>query len=283
MRSIGFALILAALAGAPAAQAATVRIDAGTLFYDSAPGEVDDAIENDSGWIFDGAFVQAGAGCTQEATRVTCPPAERAQLQFGDRGDFLNAGGASSPLKALTVTAGAGDDKLLVKLPDLAADVDGGDGNDGIEASGRILGGAGNDIIKSAKSTFIQAGDGNDRVTTRSTREVRLGAGNDSWTSQALDPARSRIYGEGGNDVLTNQVGCVCAVFGGAGNDMIRLDSRLTLAPALRGQKADGGAGADIGIIDGMDCAKSLEKVTFSKRTRSDKKYRCRTPGAKLS
>jgi Ca2+-binding RTX toxin-like protein len=111
--------------------------------------------------------------------------------------------------------------------------------------------------------------------------DTRLGPGNDSWRGNNVG-APVRIDGGSGNDSFIGEYGCQCAFFAGLGNDTFDLVSRLTLPAKYRGQLVDGGPGSDGGAVDGYDCTRPLEHVTVTKKTSSDRRFRCHTPAAKL-
>ncbi|MEM8838405.1 MAG: hypothetical protein AAGE89_09955, partial [Pseudomonadota bacterium] len=191
-------------------------------------------------------------------------------LQGEDGNDILNGGDGNDRLTggegADELRGGAGDDILYVDGNDTVIDggegfdraiirgtlgvtidqaatsierVDGGDGNDTIDASGlqdgvfqsgndgndTLIGGAGADTQRGGEGDdSLTGGDGNDNQ--------RGGSGNDTINGDAGDDV---LIGEGGNDILN----------GGEGND--RLDG---------GDGADelrGGAGNDTFYVDAAD------------------------------
>ena len=133
-----------------------------------------------------------------------------------------------------------------------------------------------------AAHPLIDAGPGNDVVTTRTTRgtTVRLGAGDDRYDGRAsLAPVR--VYGGAGNDRFRDH-GCLCGLFGEAGNDIFQIATSNYVDTGWRGQFALGGPGRDTGVLDGIDCARGVERITITRRSRDDRRYHCRTPGTRL-
>ena len=133
-----------------------------------------------------------------------------------------------------------GDDKVTIEpgvLPHIQ--VEGGDGNDVIDASqatGQVIldGGAGDDVIKGGHaSDLLIGGDGHDKISGgNGNDEIDAGAGNDS------------IDGGGGGDQLR----------GGAGNDKIAGGEGSDFIQAGAGaDKVDGGTGADAIYVDEKD------------------------------
>ena len=116
-------------------------------------------------------------------------------------------------VKRVSITAGTGNDYVVV-------------GEDVPSAS--ILGGAGNDtLVGTANADFISGGDGDDVINGGGSNDVLNGdAGNDSLNGEGGKDlvhggdGNDRVQGAGGNDVLFGD-GNDDRVYGGAGNDQV--------------------------------------------------------------
>ena len=163
-----------------------------------------------------------------------------------------------SHVSSLRVDALGGDDQVVLRSLTMGATVDGGDGNDCIDASAvtqvgvvlyggagndRLTGGAGNDrmdggsgddelnggcgndlLVGGQGKDCLNGGDGNDLLDGGSDNDaLRGGKGNDLLVADAGD---DYLKGEDGNDILV----------GGTGND-----------------SSEGNYGADL-IVDGPGC-----------------------------
>ncbi len=166
-------ILLALLALAPTAEAATVRVETtcsnptgkgpetctGTLVFAAAAGEVNDvSAEPTAGFTIvlrdAGAPLTAGAGCTQvDAASVRCPDAA-GSVALGDGNDRL-----ALPVGRLAVSGDAGDDTLTAP-----GTVRGGDGDDTISGSA-LDGGAGNDrLTGTSGDDELFGGPGDDTI-----------------------------------------------------------------------------------------------------------------------
>lgn len=142
--------------------------------------------------VIDGAGVTAGAGCrTVSATTVRC-----------------SGTGTSGIISELAVAAGDRDDVVLLN----------------VSTFGRVIGGSGNDLLRSF-SSFSQA---------------RL-SGNDGNDTIHGGPLNS-LFGQNDNDVLTGGI----FLSGGAGDDRLRsFDGGQTLDGGTGTDRGDAGAGTD--------------------------------------
>jgi Ca2+-binding RTX toxin-like protein len=153
-------LALAALAGAPAAHAATVTYDdAGTLIYTAAAGERNSVIVGKSPdyvagvvRIGDDVAISYPAGsCVQgDGGWLHCaaPGAVRLDLSDGDDAGTLSSD--ASLLNVVTIAGGAGADTLRGLAHGAGPTLDGGPGDDvleGRDAAETLLGGEGNDKL----------------------------------------------------------------------------------------------------------------------------------------
>jgi len=145
---------------------------------------------------------------------------------------------AAADVTAITIDAGAGDDRVKLRRVGIDATIDGGDGNDhlgGGRGNDVINGGAGNDKIFGASGDDqLSGGDGNDAVIGGSGDDViDGGAGND------------RLKGGRGNDTI-NGGADNDRVSGGHGDDnMLGGDGDDKLAGGRGNDNIDGGAGND--------------------------------------
>jgi len=199
-----------------AAHAATAQVElrSGRYFQESAVlvvrGVGDEAnrltlaAEPAGGWTVtdEGAPVVPGEGCRAIGAAARCvpPPVPSGQVE---------------------IDAGAGDD-LVRALGDLSVRAEGGTGHDLLVGSGRLSGGAGNDIlVGGATSDWLHGGPG---------RDVLRGAGGDDMLSGDGSPTPPRSPA-GEDDVLD----------GGPGIDSATYTERLA---GVRGDLARSRAGA---------------------------------------
>ena len=167
-----------------------------------------------------------------------------------------NTLGTFSPIGAIRVFAGAGDDTVAVETNlSRTAYISGQDGNDSLKGGGGddvLDGGNGNDtlIVRGGNDTLLGglgddslvAGDGNDSLCGGAGNDtLRGGSGNDTLSG---DDGQDSLFGGAGRDIL----------YGGTGNDTIRSGSG---ADVIYGGDGDdsllGGAGSDT-IYGGAGC-----------------------------
>jgi Ca2+-binding RTX toxin-like protein len=171
----------------------------------------------------------AGAGCTQAAPdTVTCGHAARSGESVG---------------YSTTASLGDGDDSWVSYVPSHV--VDGGAGNDRISASsGRILGGAGDDVLTATKpalgetSAVVDGGPGADRMTGGT---VTYATRTEAITVDLADTGPDGAAGEG--DVVTG----VDALIGGRGGDvLLGTNGRDNLDGGGGTDRLDGRGGDDV-------------------------------------
>ncbi len=221
------AAVLAALLVPASAHAGTVALEGTERVFRSDPGQLDDLVVMPVPGVvtFTADRLVAGAGCTAGPDEnLRCPSASVTAIRLlaGDRSDTIVAGG---PLP-LVVDLGPGDDALGAGGSDegnqTSVTVDGGPGNDDIEAStasAAVTGGAGRDtffinalwdapgpftldtgagddvldLLGRAPGTTLTGGEGDDRI--RISQEdgpavaVTCGPGADRWELGPQDDA----------------------------------------------------------------------------------------------
>lgn len=168
----------------------------------------------------------------------------------GQDGNTINLSGVSSvaftDLTSISIDAGNGDDTIIGSF-DIADNIDGGHGNDTINALGgndTILGNDGDDVINAgAGNDSISGGDGHDSIAGEAGDDsINSGDGDDSISGGSgvdnvfAGNGEDLVHGDAGDDVL-NGDGGIDTVFGDDGNDSI-----------LGGEFADsllGGSGND--------------------------------------
>ncbi len=211
-RAPALATVVALLALAPAANAATVSVEGTVLRVTAAPGEanqltVAEGVPNPSFTVTDpGAALTAGPGCAvaQDGSASCSVPVSIIDIDAGDLDDSVTVAGVL-PARIL---GGEGDDRLQ-----------GGDGSD------ELLGDAGSD--------FVDGGDGHDTIDMRDgvADSVWCGAGHDGVLAETLDAldmgCESVDYGPPG------RVGRLMAITGGGrwvpvpGQTWARVDRRI--------------------------------------------------------
>src|SRR4051794_25176909 len=160
--------VIALLAAAPSAHAATATTADGFLRYTAAGGEINNVVfARVSGETFRatdiGATITAGTGCTQESPNVvtcTTSPGRAIIAQLGDQNDRA----ASRTSRTVQLFGEDGNDRLGgASGRDL---LDGGNGDDNLTGGSggdRLRGGAGNDqLFGNSNGDNLQGGDGND-------------------------------------------------------------------------------------------------------------------------
>jgi uncharacterized delta-60 repeat protein len=152
----------------------------------------------------------------------------------------------SGDVRRVSVSAGAGDDRVALFLSSVAADATGGDGSDHIAGGDRndtLLGGAGRD--------FIDGGLGADRIVGNGGNDQLRGQGGaDHVYGRA---GNDRVDGNGGNDLLD----------GGGGSDTLRGgggDDRFASADGII-DELFGDGGSDTADADEKDLFTSIEST----------------------
>jgi Ca2+-binding RTX toxin-like protein len=193
------AALLAALAIAPAASAATISYEGTTLVYTGTGSEVNDVIAS-AGYLDGHIRFHEYAGATIGGAADHCE-------------ELYGSYECETPV-AMKVVLGAGDDEfsLFSDFPDaVGVTMLGGDGNDTLEddysanAGRRFEGGPGNDKLTAYKGDDVVLGDdGNDKVYGGAgADEVRGGAGDDELEGDKYeDPSADVIDGGAGFDII---------------------------------------------------------------------------------
>ena len=231
------AALLAALLAPASAHAGTVALEGDRARLPLRPGQLDDLVVMPEPGVvtFTADRLVAGAGCTAGPDEnLRCPSAGVTAIRIlaGDRSDTIVAGG---PLP-LVVDLGPGDDALGAGGSDegnqTSVTVDGGPGNDDIEASTAsavVTGGAGRDTL------FIDAlWDAAGPFT------LDAGAGDDVLDLLGRAPGTTLAGGEGDDRIrITQEDGPAVAVTCGPGADQWELgpqdDAGDGCAPRLAG------------------------------------------------
>jgi hemolysin type calcium-binding protein len=288
----------------PPVRAATVRVENDTLIYRGSP-DVSDHIyvseQKPYRWEILGAAVEPGTGCTRESepnALVACPLTRMVDVQLGDHGRnvFVPPDETVWRFTAAKVLGGVKSDRIAATGPAAATLADGGPGDDTVVSSGLALGGPGDDTVASpvravggeGNDRFVgghgrfDGGPGNDTAKVRGRNvTVLLGPGNDTFIGYGF---RVRVYGGTGNDLFRVPLACTCGLFGEAGNDTFHTVTSLIGGPGPeRSQFVLGGPGRDTALLDGSDCAKGVERITRTRLTGSDSRYRCKPPSANLT
>ncbi|MBN1674694.1 MAG: hypothetical protein JXR37_26855 [Kiritimatiellae bacterium] len=191
-------------------------------------------------------------------------------IEAGSGDDVVQGQITNALRRAVRISAGEGDDEVTLSGAGLAAVVDGGDGNDTIDAAGlagerefarRFAGGAGADrIYGSAGADTIEGNAGNDTLFGGGGADTLLGAAGADVLFGGQGP--DTLLGGLGDDLLR----------GGPGDDVIRGEAG---ADTLRGEAgADtlrGGAGDDrlyagsgVDSLHGGDGADNLGPLAWS-------------------
>ena len=252
------------LAAPVAAMAGTASISGTTLSFTAAPGESNDLVItfNAGTNTFNvnevSLNVTAGAGCSAvvgDPTRVTCAlaGATAVNVDLGDENDDFGAGGLTTPI---TVTGGAGSDKIDTGSG--ADTITGGDGDDdlgGGAGNDTVTGGAGQDDLSGgADNDTLLGEEGNDLLRTDSGADVLAGGTGRDETSYAtrttgVTVTLDDVANDGGVGELDNVRSDVEDVTGGVGND--------SLTGSDRPNELVGGSGNDtlngLGGTDDID------------------------------
>jgi Ca2+-binding RTX toxin-like protein len=249
-RSLAPVALLAALAPAAPAGAATVSSDGATVTI-AAPARERNAItvtRRSAGGVFvrdRRSPLTAGPGCTQTAPdRAACGSAQTAELvaDLGPLGDSV-ALGASVAVGA-TLRGGSGNDTLRGgPRGDVLA---GGTGRDTVTYSGRT---GDVTVTLAGGADDGQAGEGDDVV------EVERAVGGDGFDTLIGTEGGNGLYGGSGDDRLDG-LGGVDNLHGGRGNDLLQ-----------------GGAGEDTFVAerspDGSDAlqgGEGADRADYSRR-----------------
>jgi Ca2+-binding RTX toxin-like protein len=229
-----------ALAPGTASAATVSAAPDGTVTFDAAPGERNDVHYERSGDQYilsdSGAALTAGAGCTDDAGRISCAGSTLA-VNAGDRDDTVAPGGIGS-IPGVTVYGDEGNDTLT-------GNVRGGPGNDTLAPGDNTDvadGGPGEDTLTPAYSAgALYGGDDSDHLTAGyATRVADGGAGDDVLDTTGPAPL---LGGPGDDRLVRDPPECAYCneglglLDGGDGDD------------ALEGSEGaefmSGGAGAD--------------------------------------
>ena len=169
-----------------AAGAASVRVEAGEVVFQGAPGEANDVtVDPWSGRISDaGAPIDAGAGCRPgtEPGKAECDWFQRGRFSLGDGNDRIAFENASGGPPSFDVEGGDGADAVAATTA--VRRVDGGPGPDKLSTvslgygygGGELYGGEGDDELTSSGGV-ADGGPGNDTISA--TGGASGGAGDD--------------------------------------------------------------------------------------------------------
>jgi Ca2+-binding RTX toxin-like protein len=193
-------MVVAALAVAAPASAATISYDGNTLVYTASPGQADHVIVSL-------AADDSGRVALQNGHDDLTGPAGRCEDHSGGYGDSYLWCDAPQAIRA---DLGDGNDwwSTSTDFPaSIAQTVDGGAGNDELSASGTLLGGPGNDKLTgtlAATDDTFDGGDGNDVVDGKGGNDhISGGAGDDTVRGDHYeDPGADVIDGGPGVDTL---------------------------------------------------------------------------------
>jgi Ca2+-binding RTX toxin-like protein len=265
--------IMATLAGAGVAQAATVRVtNDHDAVYQAASGEANSVTVEPGGPVltFDERWAPlfARTGCVQ-AVPVVCgtaggPPLD-ALLRLGDRDDVA---AARLFIGTVTIDGGTGHDDLLASAT--SATVYGGTGDDtlrtSVENDSTATGGSGDDDIAggpSAMADNFQGNDGADLLVPAgaSRFNVALGGNGDDRLIAADRAGGGELRGGNGNDLLAAEAGSTFSgvADGGTGNDIIIAPAGTMTVTAGSGHDAIDAADGNAG--DTVDCGSGFDVV----------------------
>lgn len=234
----------------------------------SVPEEQPDFGQSDAPWMTPPRDPDPGVADQESGTQSSDAPIIPVDLDLwlGDEGGILSGGGGQDSLFGGagadmlhgregddTLSGGAGDDLLLGEAGDDA--LAGGEGRDTLRGeigNDRLDGGAGDDdLAGGAGDDLLDGGDGADRLLGGDGRDTLSGGAGDDlldggWGDDLLlaGEGDDTLLGGAGNDTLrASDVPGTQQLDGGAGDD------RLHLAG---GSVAQGGAGADAFVVDGV-------------------------------
>ncbi len=253
----------------------TINITKSTRLVEDKQGNI--TVDDGSKKLKDGSsaiVVNLDDGATLQGTDgndVLLNFARNATLDGGDGNDVLMSMGDN-----VTMRGGEGDDRMKVvrdvirkeSVGDfhgisreqgalvgfdkgIAATLDGGAGNDTIEAetkleNARITGGEGDDVVrlKSAINTRIMLDAGNDSLEADALVGSSVEGGDGDDTIKVGEMLDSRIDAGAGNDVVTVRNMTKSSIFGGDGDDTITITGKASES------LIDGGAGNDTIYVD---------------------------------
>jgi Ca2+-binding RTX toxin-like protein len=243
------ATVLAGLAS-PVAQAGTARVEGNRLVYSAPPAQVnglsvmcDPANCRFSDTTAEGSQqAEAGPGCAVGSIHgeIDCPRQEAATMfiDLGDANDTLVGVDFFENFRLVetnipvTALGGPGNDQLDGRQSSNVR-LEGGDGDDRLDASGRdvaLIGGPGADFVQAEGTTnpVIDGGGGNDKLRAGFGRgRVDGGSGNDVGVGGF---GRDRVNGGSGHDRLLG--GCDDdVVAGGSGNDVLGSNDEFDVRP----------------------------------------------------
>jgi len=179
----------------------------------------------------------------------------------GNGGQGGDGGGASATIENVSISAGAGNDKISVFATAIAGD--GGDANGGnrntvvnpadtVVVGNGGIGGAGGEAILSISNLSINAGTGNDRISVVSKAVGGDGGDANGGNGNVVKGlAKLAATGTGANGFdITAEIRSV-TVDGGAGNDQISISLSANLAAASKSTLASMGT-ATLMLIDSV-------------------------------
>ena len=263
--TVAAALLAAvALAGPPAASAATTPVVNGTTLTFTGDGAGDELVIGESG----GLLTQSvnGAAATTDFAGQTLPANNtiNAVVNAGDGTDTVTV--ATANLASLTVDGGAGNDTITGNADD--DQIRGGDGTDtlnGGDGDDRILGDDGNDTMAGGAGNDVlvwNPGDDSDTMDgDGGADEIELNGGNGPERFGAKPNGARVIFerispGAFQLDVTAEKL----VLNGNGGDDSMESDPAVTTAMLLNGgtgsDTLQGGGGAD--LIQGGDDADTL-------------------------
>lgn len=200
-----------------------------------------------SATVADGVLSITG---TEEADRISVR-ADGDDLLVSINGDESTF--VSADVTSIDVTAGAGNDRVVLRGVEQSATIDGGAGNDrlsGGKGNDVILGGDGNDRLLGRRGDDqLDGGAGRDALNGGGGADILIGAdGNDRLTGGRGD---DNIDGGAGDDRINGQQGND-ALKGGDGNDRIRGGRGDDVVEGEAGNdRLNGQSGAD--VVNGGD------------------------------
>lgn len=158
-------------------------------------------------------------------------PGDKLQITVNGRSHIFDAKGPGDTEQGLLIKVHGGNDKVIVDS-DVTnrLDIEGGDGNDYLQAGGgrsRIYGGAGNDFILLGRGLgYAEGNNGNDIIKGGPGNAVMYGNDGDDRMYARPGPATKQTYMDGGNGNDVMFAGCGLTVMhGGNGDDqMVRAD-----------------------------------------------------------
>src|SRR4051794_19103120 len=201
--------LIALLAAAPSAHAATATTADGNLRYTAAGGESNNVkfarVSGETFRVTDlGATIIAGQGCTQESPNVvtcTTSPSRPIIANLGDQNDRA----ASSTSRTVQFFGEDGNDRLAgASGRDI---LDGGNGDDNLTGGpgrDRLSGGPGNDqLFGNGSGDVMQGDDGNDLLDGGSGNDAEAGGNGDDTLREGSSPnGADSLSGNDGVDTV---------------------------------------------------------------------------------